>query len=243
MSLEITPVCLDTIITPDTDLASEICSAVRLERGDIVVVSQKAVSKQEGRTVRLDTVMPSVLASGISGQYGKDPRLVELILSETRRIVRMGHGVIIVETHHGLVCANAGVDESNVEQGHATLLPADPDMSAQRLHRAICDLTGEHIPVIISDTFGRPFRLGQTDCAIGAAGLVTITDYRGTRDSTGRILRVSEISVADELCAAAELVRAKSDGCPAAVIRGFAFCPGDAPISLMLRQPTEDLFR
>lgn len=242
MSLEIIPVCLDAEVDTGTDLSLEICSCTHLEPGDILIVSQKIISKQEGRIVRLDSVRPSILASGISAQYGKDPRLVELILSETRRIVRMGHGILVVETHHGFVCANAGIDESNVPHGYATLLPADPDLSAQRLYDAICQKTGVSIPVIISDTFGRPFRLGQTDCAIGSHGMPLIRDYRGTQDSMGRKLRVSEISIADELCAAAELVKSKSSGCPAALVRGMSFSPGREPIRRMLRQSSEDLF-
>lgn len=245
--LAVIPVCLDGDVGRGADLASEIAGRVRLRDGDVVVVSQKAVSKQEGMVVRLDSVSPSLLAEGIAGEYRKDPRIVELILSESRRIVRMGRGVIIVETRHGHVCANAGIDESNAPPGCVTLLPSDADASARGLRRLLCAAAGVgSLAVLVSDTFGRPFRLGQTDCAIGVSGMDAILDYRGSADSEGRRLRVSEIAVADEICAAAELVKGKAANCPASVVRNFRAAPvgGDGgSAGSMVRPVGEDLFR
>jgi len=243
MALEIIPVCFDGDVDEKTDLASVIAGRVRLRDGDVVVVSQKIISKQEGRAVQLDSVTPSLLAEGIASQYRKDPRIVELIMSESKRIVRMGRGVLIVETHHGFVCANAGIDESNVAPGHATLLPADPDASARGLRHQLSKRTSRSVAVIISDTFGRPFRTGQTDCALGISGIKPIEDYRGTSDSAGRELRASEIAVADEICAAAELVKGKSRNCPVSVVRNLEFTASDDSISSLLRSEDGDLFR
>ncbi len=240
----ITPVCLDGPVGKGDDLASSIAGLAALRDGDIVVVSQKAVSRQEGRTVQLDSVRPSLLAEGIASAYGKDPRIVELVLAESSRIIRMARGIIIVETHHGFVCANAGVDESNMDVGTAALLPTDPDASARRIRDRLAKLTGKSVAVLVSDTFGRPFRVGQTDCAIGAAGMGVIADYRGKTDSAGRIMRVSEIATADEVCAAAELVMGKTTGCPAAVVRGLALPDGGTGAARdLLRPAPEDLFR
>ncbi len=243
MTLEIIPVCFEDYVDDKTDLASIIEDRARLQDGDIIVVSQKIISKQEGRVVSLDSVTPSLLARGIASQYQKDPRLVELILSESRRIVRMGRGVIITETHHGFVCANAGIDQSNVSMGHAALLPVDSDASARRLRSRLLAKTGRSTAVIVSDTFGRPFRTGQADCALGVSGIKTSADYRGTSDSAGRRLLVSEIAVADEICAAAELVKGKSDNCPIAVVRNFGFDASDDSVSSLLRPEGEDMFR
>jgi len=243
MAIEIIPVCFDDDVDDKTDLASVIAGKIQLQDGDVVVVSQKIISKQEGRVVSLDSVTPSLLAEGIASQYRKDPRIVELIMSESKRIIRMGHGVLIVETHHGFVCANAGIDESNVALGHATLLPVNPDASARELRHQLSKRTSRSVAVMVSDTFGRPFRTGQTDCALGISGIKPIEDYRGTNDSAGRKLRVSEIAVADEICAAAELVKGKSRNCPVSVIRNFEFTASDDSISSLLRSEDGDLFR
>ncbi|RNJ77549.1 MAG: coenzyme F420-0:L-glutamate ligase [Nitrosopumilus sp. H13] len=240
--MQVIPVHMPHEITPSDDMP-EIVASCGVSDGDILVVAQKAVSKQEGRIVRLDSIRPSPLAEGIASQYGKDPRIMHLILAESRRIIRMGRGIIIVETNSGLVCANAGIDESNMEAGYAALLPKDPDASALAMSLKIKEITGNSIPVIISDTFGRPFRMGQTDCAIGVCGLDPILDYAGKRDSFGRNLRVTEIAIADELCAAAELVMGKSLGNPAAIIRGYEFDPGNGTSARLLRPEPEDLFR
>jgi len=218
-------------------MSSEICD------GDILVVAQKIVSKQEGRIVDLSTVTPSLLSEGISSQYQKDPRIIELILSETKRIVRMKNGIIIVETNNGIICANAGVDESNVKEGYATLLPINSDTSAQTIRNKIREQTSKNVAVIISDTFGRPFRMGQTNCAIGISGLNPILNYAGTLDSFEKILRITEIAVADELSSAAELVMGKALKCPVAIIRDYSFKVEDHLVDELIRPENEDLFK
>jgi len=210
---------------------------------DILIFSQKIISKNEGRIVDLSSVNPSLLASGIASSYGKDPRLVELILSESKRIVRMQESVIIVESNHGFVCANAGIDESNVRDGYVTMLPEDPDQSADKLKKQIEQRTKKNTAVIISDTFGRPFRLGQANIAIGIAGMEPIIDYKGKPDTFGKILQVTAIAVADELCSASELVMGKVENCPVAIIRNFKFDFSDAKIQKIIRPKAEDLFR
>ena len=241
--LEIIPVSFDDDIGPNTNLASLILSKINLHDHDIIIVSQKIISKQEGRTIPLDSVKPSLLAKGISSEYDKDPRITELVLSESKRIVRMSNGIIIVETHHGFICANAGIDQSNVELGSVTLLPVNSDASARELKHQLASKSGKNIAVLISDTFGRPFRMGQTDCAIGVSGIDTIFDYRDTTDRLGRKLKVSEIAIADEICAAAELVKGKSSNCPIAIIRNFKFEPRETLINTLLRSKDQDLFR
>ena len=168
MSLKITPIHFKNDIQPTDDLVDLLLSSSKtsLENGDVLVIAQKIISKHEGRVVNLDSIIPSELSIGIASAYDKDPKLVQAILSESERIVRMEHGVIIVQTNHGFICANAGIDESNVENGYATLLPKDSDKSAQEIRLKILQQTGKKIAVIISDTFGRPFRMGQTDHAI-----------------------------------------------------------------------------
>ncbi len=223
--MQVIPISVNSEITSSDNLAKMIVNSITcgIHDGDILVISQKAVSKQEGRIVKLNSVSPSLLANGIASQYEKDPRIVQLILEESTRIVRMRDGIIIVETFCGFVCANAGVDESNVQQGYATLLPIDPDASARRLKSEISQMTSCDISVVISDTFGRPFRLGQVDCAIGVAGFKPLVSYAGNTDTFGRMLRVTEITVADEIASSAELVMGKTKLCPAAIIRDFDF--------------------
>lgn len=242
MALEVIPINLKREIGIGEKLG-DLLSKTKLQDGDILVVSQKIVSKQEGRIVNLATVIPSLLAQGIGSEYDKDPKLVEVILSETKRIVRMENGIIIVETKNGFICANAGVDESNVPNGYATLLPADPDTSAQKLREEISKKSGKNIAVLISDTFGRPFRMGQTDCAVGVSGIDSILDYEGKKDTYGKTLRVTAIAIADEICSASELVRGKSLGCPAAIIRNFKFTPSNDSSKSLIRPEEEDLFR
>ena len=240
--MQVIPVYVPKEIGPSDDLPGLIAAHASLRDGDVVVVAQKIVSKQEGRTVPLSSVTPSLLSEGIASQYQKDPRLVELILSESRRIVRMRDGVIIVETHSGLVCANAGIDQSNVKSGHATLLPVDSDGSARRIRAGIREKTGMRVAVIVSDTLGRPLRMGQTNCAIGISGMGPILDYAGKSDSFGNVLRVTAIAVSDEIASAAELVMAKSTGCPVAVVRGYAFDPDEGGIDAMTRPNADNLF-
>jgi len=241
--LQIIPLHIEKEIEPSDDLSELILTSSELRDGDILVVAQKIVSKQEGRIVDLSTVKPSLLSEGISSQYQKDPRIIELILSETKRIVRMKNGIIIVETNSGIICANAGVDESNVKEGYATLLPINSDISAQTIRYKIMKQTNKNVAVIISDTFGRPFRMGQTNCAIGISGLNPILDYVGTLDSFKKILHVTEIAIADELSSAAELVMKKALNCPVAIIRDYKFKIEDHVIDELIRPENEDLFK
>ena len=243
MVLEIIPIKIQEEIANGVNLVPLILESSEINDGDILVFSQKIVSKSEGRILRLSSVNPSLLANGIASSYGKDPRLVELILSESKRIVRMENGIIIVETKHGFVCANAGIDESNVQDGYAALLPEDPDKSASLLKERIEQKTGKNTAVIISDTFGRPFRLGQTDIAIGIAGIEPILDYIGKPDTFGKIMQVTAIAIADEICSATELVMGKVRKCPIAIVRNYNFNFSNAKIQKLLRSRHDDLFR
>ena len=243
MCLQILPVHIEKEITPDDNLSKIIINSTDIDDGDILVIAQKVISKQEGRIVELSSVKPSLLSEGISSQYNKDPRIIELILSESKRIVRMKSGLIIVETNHGFICANAGIDESNVADGFATLLPLNSDKSAKLIRNKILDETGKNIAIIIADTFGRPFRMGQTNCAIGISGLNPILDYSGTLDSFDRILRVTAIAIADELSAAAELVMEKTKKSPVVIIRNYSYDLMDKSIDDLIRPENEDLFK
>ena len=243
MSIQIIPVKIQKDIVPNDNLVDLVLESTEIQDGDILVFSQKIVSKNEGRILSLSSVNPSLLANGISSSYNKDPRLMELILSESKRIVRMENGIIIVETNHGFVCANAGIDESNVQDGYVTLLPEDPDRSANLLKERIEQKTGKNIAVIISDTFGRPFRLGQTDVAIGVAGIDPILDYSGKPDTFAKIMQVTAIAIVDEICSATELVMGKVEKCPVALVRNYKFNFSDAKIQNLLRPKHEDLFR
>jgi coenzyme F420-0:L-glutamate ligase / coenzyme F420-1:gamma-L-glutamate ligase len=218
--LRILPITGLPEIAEGDDLAALIAERAELEDGDVVVVSQKAVSKAEGRVVRLAEVEPSREAEALAGDH--DPRQLEVILRESVRIVRARRPLLISETQHGFVCASAGVDASNAPGPEAlVLLPLDPDGSAARIRDRLRELTGKTVGVIVSDSFGRPFRLGTTDVALGAAGIETLRDLRGRRDANGYELRSTQIAIADEIAAAAELVRGKTDGIPAAVVRGL----------------------
>ena len=243
MSLQVIPIKIQKEVESGDDLVDLVLELFEINDGDVLVFSQKIISKNEGRILSLSSVNPSLLADGIASSYGKDPRLVELILSESKRIVRMENGVIIVETKHGFVCANAGIDESNVKDGYATLLPDDPDKSANLLKDRIKQKTGKNAAIIISDTFGRPFRLGQTDVAIGIAGLEPLLDYSVKQDTFGKIMQVTAIAVADEICSTSELVMGKVQKCPIAVIRNYNFSSSTAKIQEMLRSDHDDLFR
>ena len=214
-----------------------------LEPGDVVVVTQKIVSKAEGRVVSLAAVKPSPAAKQLARATEKDPQLVELILQESVRIVRQREGVLITETRHGFVCANAGIDASNVGEGVVSLLPADPDRSAAAIRAAIAERTGLAVAVIISDTFGRPWREGHMNVAIGLAGMAPFADYVGQRDSHGYELRVSSLAVADELAAAAELVMGKLSAVPVAIVRGYDYPQGCGTARDMVRPAERDLFR
>ena len=241
--MQITPVHIEKEIDSSDNISKLISQSAKLNDGDILVIAQKIISKQEGRVVALSTVTPSLLAQGIGSQYHKDPRVVELILSESKRIVRMKNEIIIVQTHTGFICANAGIDESNVKDGYATLLPVDSDLSAQKIRDDMKNNFSKDVAVVVSDTFGRPFRMGQTNCAIGISGLNPILDYAGTLDSFGRILRVTEIAIADEFSAAAELVMGKTLNCPVVIIRDYLFEFGNYSASSLIRSEDHDLFK
>jgi coenzyme F420-0:L-glutamate ligase / coenzyme F420-1:gamma-L-glutamate ligase len=236
-------------ISPGMDLAEVITMAAHgqglaLTSGDILVVTQKIVSKAEGRLVDIHTVTPSAFACQIARLQEKDPRIMEVVLRETKRVVKMDQRTVIAETHHGFVCANAGVDESNVAgEGIVALLPADADASARRLRQGIQERLGVELAVIISDTFGRPWREGLVNVAIGVAGLEAIKDYRGLPDTAGRVLKVTALAVADELASAAELVMGKLAKIPVAVIKGYPYPSGKGDVKQLLRKPEKDLFR
>ncbi len=236
-------------VRPGDDLPSLMVDAARaqgtpIEDGDVLIVTQKVVSKAEGRLLDLKDVQPSDRAREVANATGRDPRLVEVILRESRRIVRQEGQVIITETHHGFVCANAGVDASNVGGGDlVALLPEDPDRSAESIRRALREKTGAAVAVIISDTFGRPWREGHTNVAVGAAGMSPVRDYVGQRDPFGLELRVSTMAVADELAGAAEPVMGKLSRIPVAIVRGLAFEPGAGSARELIRPPERDLFR
>ena len=244
--LEIIPVKINKEILKGDDLTKLILSSYsksKFKDDDILIISQKIISKQEGRIVNLSFVIPSILALGIAAEYNKDPKLVEVILSESNRIVRMENEVLITETKNGFICANSGVDESNTEDGYATMLPLDSDKSAQKIKQEILKKTGKNIAVIITDTFGRPFRMGQTNCAIGVSGIDSIRDYKGKKDSFGKTMRVTEIAISDELCSAAELVMGKTLNSPVAIVRNFKFQRNNGTVNSLMRLESEDFFR
>jgi coenzyme F420-0:L-glutamate ligase / coenzyme F420-1:gamma-L-glutamate ligase len=235
-------------VTCDADIAALIARAVdredrRVEAGDIFVVAQKIVSKAEGAVVRLDEVTPSSMATQWAVEHGKDARVVEVVLRESRRVVRMDRDILITETRHGFVCANAGVDASNVAPGFVTVLPGDPDASAERLRIALSTSFGCPIAVIISDTFGRPWREGVVNVALGVAGVQPLVDYRGTMDSFDRPLRSTVIALADELASAAEIVTRKAARTPVAIVRGAAEWIGQGTGRALVRDAGRDLFR
>jgi len=231
------------------DLAEPLAAALPadLADGDIVSVAHKVVSKAEGRTRRLEDVETSDLARQLAAKYSKDARVVQAVLDESVAVVRAGHGVLICETHHGLVCANAGVDRSNAADAEELiLLPVDPDASARALRAGIAARRGVRPAIVISDSFGRAWRLGQTDVAIGAAGLTPLDDWRGRHDSRGRELHATAIAVADAITAAADLARAKDADQPAVLVRGLDrfVTADDGPGAMSLRRPpADDLFR
>jgi coenzyme F420-0:L-glutamate ligase/coenzyme F420-1:gamma-L-glutamate ligase len=224
------------------DVASLIVDRLQLEARDVVVVAQKIVSKAEGRTVRLDEVEPSEHAKELAGDE-RDPRELETILRESRRIVRERGPLVIAETRHGFVCASAGVDHSNApDAGTLILLPLDPDASARGLRDRLAELTGHRVAVVVSDSFGRPFRHGTTDVAIGVAGLSPLVDLRGSTDRGGRLLRSTQVALADEIAAAADLARGKADGVPVVVVRGLDPV-GDGSATELVIPAELDLFR
>jgi coenzyme F420-0:L-glutamate ligase / coenzyme F420-1:gamma-L-glutamate ligase len=228
-------------------LGELIAARAQLREGDVVVVSQKVVSKAEGRVRRLSSVIPGAEARRLAAVVGKEPALVELILAESREALRAVDGVLVVETRHGFVCANAGIDSSNLpEEGTVSLLPEDPDASARRIRAELGAAAGVAVAVVVSDSFGRAWRLGQAEVAIGCAGLAPLDDWCGRRDAGGRELAATQIAIADEAAAAADLVRDKASRVPAVVVRGLArhVTDDDGPGAQALRRRRdEDLFR
>jgi coenzyme F420-0:L-glutamate ligase/coenzyme F420-1:gamma-L-glutamate ligase len=247
--IRLIPVALAGEVLPGDDLAEKLAAAlkhqkVKLQSGDIVVLKHKIVSKAEGRLVRLDRIKASPAAKAWSRRTGTDARVIELAISESKRVVRKKKGVLITETHHGFVCANSGVDVSNVDGGEsAVLLPKDPDSSAANLRTKLKRRFRSNIAVIISDSFGRPWREGLTEVAIGVAGMKSIVDYRGRRDAHGYPLHASYEAVADEVACAAGLVCGKLNRTPICIVRGFAFQSGRGSARELIRPAKNDLFR
>lgn len=249
MTLAIIPVHGMPEVRPRDDLVGLLMRALAGDRekiadGDVLVVAQKVVSKSEGRLVRLADVTPSQQALAMAEESGKDPRQLEVVLGETKQIIRWERGVLIVETRHGFVCANAGVDRSNAGAPETVvLLPVDPDASAARIRDEIAERAHASVAVVITDTFGRAWREGHTNVAIGIAGLPALKRYIGQRDPEGYELRVTEIAVADEIAAAAELVMGKLDRCPVAIVRGLVFEDSDETAREYVRPAARDMFR
>jgi coenzyme F420-0:L-glutamate ligase/coenzyme F420-1:gamma-L-glutamate ligase len=247
--LRIIPVSLRDEIKAGDSLPEKLIEALRhlklsLKKGDILVVKHKIVSKAEGQLVELDKVKPSAGSRAWARSYHLDPRVTEVALAQSKRLVRRRRGVLITETRHGLICANSGVDVSNVNGGrHALLLPENPDRSAAELHRNLKKVLKLSLPVIITDSFGRPWREGLTEVAIGVSGMKPLQDYRGRRDSHGYPLRVSIDAIADELACAAGLVCGKLARTPACIIRGFRYSPGQGSARELIRPAANDLFR
>ncbi|MGA7043316.1 MAG: coenzyme F420-0:L-glutamate ligase [Nitrososphaeraceae archaeon] len=253
-TIQIIPLRLSADIRPNDELDALILRSLEQRQeqifdNDVLVVAHKIVSKAEGRVVNLEHIKPSVESLKIAEEDGKDPRIMELILDESKEMIRHSNGVIIVETRHGFICANAGVDQSNVEDSvnHAVLLPVDADASANKIRESLREKTaGKDFAVIITDTFGRPFREGQTNIAIGIAGIEPIKSYVGSADMYGKKLRVTEIAVVDEIASAAELVMGKLERVPVVIIRGYKYQKPEkesSTVSKLIRPKEKDLFR
>ena len=253
-TIQIIPLHLSADIRPNDELDTLILRSLEQRQeqifdNDVLVVAHKIVSKAEGRVVNLEHIKPSVESLKIAEEDGKDPRIIELILDESKDMIRHSNGVIIVETRHGFICANAGVDQSNVEDSvnHAVLLPVDADASANKIRESLREKTGgKDFAVIITDTFGRPFREGQTNVAIGIAGIEPIKSYVGSADMYGKKLRVTEIAVVDEIASAAELVMGKLERVPVVIIRGYKYQKPEkesSTVSKLIRPKEKDLFR
>lgn len=247
--LRLIPIPLSNDILPGDSIADKLLAClrrrrVRLQSGDILVVKHKIISKAEGRLVDLAAIVPSAESMAWAKQYALDSRVIELALRESRSVIRRKNGVLITQTHHGFLCANSGIDVSNVDGGrHAVLLPENPDRSAANLRRNLKKRNGLSIPVIITDSFGRPWREGLVEFAIGIAGMKPLRDDRGRRDPYGYRLKASVEAVADELACAAGLVCGKLERTPACVIRGYKYEPGTGGVQSLLRPPASDLFR
>jgi coenzyme F420-0:L-glutamate ligase/coenzyme F420-1:gamma-L-glutamate ligase len=251
--IQILPIHHISEIRPNDNLPRILLAAAKKSRltfreNDILVLAQKIISKSENRLIDLATITPSqraidIAAASDNDRVRKDPRLIELILDESARIVRE-HPVLIVETHHGFICANAGIDQSNIPgENIVSLLPQNPDASAKKIAQALRKLTRKKIAVIISDTFGRPWRLGLTNVAIGCYGIAPMQDLRNTRDANNKPLHATIIAIADELASAASLAMPKSASTPAVLIRNYNFKPSTAPATSIIRPASDDLFR
>jgi coenzyme F420-0:L-glutamate ligase / coenzyme F420-1:gamma-L-glutamate ligase len=248
-SIQLIPIPVAPEIKAGDDIANILIQSLRARRlqlkpGDILVIKHKIISKAEGQFVELDTINPSPESMEWGRQYDVDPRVIELALKESRVVIRRKNGVLITETHHGFLCANSGVDASNVDGGrHAVLLPKDPDHSAEKMKRSIKSLTGFSVAVIITDSFGRPWREGLTEFAIGVAGINPLRDDRGQHDPHGYKLKASVEAIADELACAAGLVCGKLNRTPACIVRGFPYRAGKGSVNALLRPAATDLFR
>jgi len=247
--IRLIPIIVENEFHSGDDVADTLLEALQrhahqLQLGDILVIKHKIISKAEGQLIDLATISPSAESVTWSKQYELDPRVIELALRESRSVIRRKNGVLITETRHGFLCANSGIDVSNVDGGrHALLLPEDPDRSAQQIHRKLQKETGIAVPVIITDSFGRPWREGLTECAIGIAGIKPLRDDRGQTDPHGYKLKASVEAIADELACAAGLVCGKLNRVPACVVRGFPYELGEGRILELLRPASADLFR
>jgi coenzyme F420-0:L-glutamate ligase/coenzyme F420-1:gamma-L-glutamate ligase len=224
-------------------MLAERAAAEGVAAGDVLAVAHKVVSKAEGRVVALASVRPGPAARALAAETGKEPALCELILAESRRVVRRRGGTVICETHHGLVCANAGVDSSNAPEGAVVLLPVDPDASARRLQARVAAAVGGRVGLVVTDTHGRAFRRGLVNVAIGVAGFEAIVDHRGGRDREGRLLVATDQALADELAATAGMLMGKGAGTPAVVVSGVDTPPGPGGAGALVRDPAHDLFR
>jgi coenzyme F420-0:L-glutamate ligase / coenzyme F420-1:gamma-L-glutamate ligase len=249
LEIRLIPVTIKDEIHSGDDIANKLhealqCNGYQLQPGDILVIKHKIISKAEGQLIDLATIAPSAESVTWAKQYDLDPRVIELALRESRSVIRRKNGVLITETRHGFLCANSGIDVSNVNGGrHALLLPEDPDRSAQQIHRKLKKQTGIAVAVIITDSFGRPWREGLTEFAIGIAGMKPLRDDRGRTDPHGYKLKASVEAIADELACAAGLVCGKLNRAPACIVRGFLYESGEGRILEMLRPASADLFR
>lgn len=248
--IEIIPIYLNININPKVKLLNTLLESIKnnnqiIKNGDIIVIAQKIISKNEGRSVYLKNIIPSSRSIELGRKINKDPRIVELILQESRKIVRVFNNTIITETLHGFICANSGIDQSNVSKSknRVLLLPRDPDKSADTIRKEIYKKTRKNIAVLITDTFGRPFRMGQTNIAIGIAGITALKNYKGKRDMFGKIMKVTEIAIVDEIAGAAELVMGKNEGIPIAIVRNVKYSKRNNSITKIIRKEKNDIFR
>jgi coenzyme F420-0:L-glutamate ligase/coenzyme F420-1:gamma-L-glutamate ligase len=248
--IEIIPIYLNINIDKKAKLLNILLESIKnnnqiIKNGDIIVIAQKIISKNEGRSVNLNNIIPSSKSIELGRKINKDPRIVELILQESRKIIRVFENIIITETHHGFICANAGIDQSNVSKSknRVLLLPRDPDKSADTIRKEIYEKTRKNIAILITDTFGRPFRMGQTNIAIGIAGINALKNYKGKPDMFGKIMKVTEIAIVDEIAGAAELVMGKTEGIPIAIVRNVNYSPYNSSIKKIIREENKDIFR